>query len=87
MNPFRLKNARVAVLEALELAGSYPLEESVLLSHCNNMVKPPMAADEWKDLIDSCEKSQLIVAVPSALDEKLRQFTVTERGLAAKRQA
>jgi hypothetical protein len=85
MDPFRKKKATTALLEALEMADGYPLADAVLRSYLRDLVKPPMTDAEWKDLIDDAVSHDLIVTVPSKLDDELVQYAITERGQAVKR--
>jgi len=85
MDQFRKKKATHALLEALEMADGYPLEESVLRSYLLDLVKPPMKDAEWQGLIEDAMLTDLIVQVPSKLDAELVQYTITERGQSVKR--
>lgn len=86
-NPFRKKQATQSLLDTLELAGSYPLEVSVVRNHLKDMVKPQLSDKEWDELITSALNQDLIVQVPSKLDSELIQYTITERGQSLKRQS
>ena len=67
------------------MADGYPLADSVLRSYLRDLVKPPMKDAEWRDLTDDAIAHDLIVAVPSKLDDELVQYAITERGQAVKR--
>jgi hypothetical protein len=85
MDPFRKKKATLALLEALEMADGYPLADAVLRTYLRDLVKPPMKDAEWKDLTNDAIANDLIVHVPSKLDDELVQYAITERGQAVKR--
>jgi Cys-tRNA synthase (O-phospho-L-seryl-tRNA:Cys-tRNA synthase) len=82
---FRKKRATAAMLEALEMADGYPLAEDVLRGYLKDMVKPPIKDAEWKEITQEALAHDLMVRVPSKLDDDLVQFAITERGQALRR--
>ena len=82
---FRKKKATAAMLEALELADGYPLAADVLRGYLKDMVKPPLKDAEWTEITTEALAHDLIVKVPSKLDDDLVQYAITERGQAVRR--
>ena len=52
MSPVRKKQVRRAILETLEMAKGYALESGTLEMHVNDLLRPPLTDDEWKDAIN-----------------------------------
>jgi hypothetical protein len=81
INPVRRKQASRAMLETLAMAGGYALEDSILLSMVDDLVKPPLSFGEKgmvkKLLIDQGFMKQ---AAPDALDPEMKQWVITELG-------
>jgi hypothetical protein len=85
MEVFRKKRAMHALLEALDAADGYPVEDGVLRSYVSDLVKPPLKDSEWNGMTGDALKNDLIAKVPNKLDGDLIQYTITERGQAVKR--
>ncbi len=81
VNPARRKQVARTMLETLAMAGGYALEDSILLSMVNDLVKPPM------DLAEQGIQKKLLIdqgfmkeAAPDALDPGMKQWVITELG-------
>jgi hypothetical protein len=79
-NPVRKKQAARAVLEALAMAGSYALEQSVLLGFVDDLIKPPLNYAEQGVIIAMLRDAKYIREVPDSLDKDLKQWVITELG-------
>lgn len=76
----RTKQVRRAILDALKLANGYALEVEALRQHVGDLLRPPVSDEEWALHIDWLETQCHIVRIPSAIDDQLIQFSITERG-------
>jgi hypothetical protein len=85
MEAFRKKRAMSALLDALEAADGYPVEDGVLRSYVSDLIKPPLRDAEWAGMTDEALKNDLMAKVPNRLDDELVQYTITERGQAVRR--
>ena len=80
MSPVRKKQVRRAILETLEMAKGYALESGALETHVNDLLRPPVSDDEWKDAINWLGLGEYIRMVPNDFDTTMKQWCITERG-------
>lgn len=80
MNPFRTKQIRRAILETLVMARGYAIENLTLKEHVNDLLRPPVEHDEWKDAINFLALGEYVSRVSEDADTTLVQWTITARG-------
>jgi hypothetical protein len=80
MSPVRKKQVRRAILETLEMAKGYALESGALEMHVNDLLRPPVDSDEWKDAINFLGLGEYIRIVNNDFDTTMKQWCITERG-------
>jgi hypothetical protein len=80
VNPVRHRQTARAILEALQMAGGYALENSVLISYTNDVVKPPLTFAEEGVTLKLLSDHGFIRKVPDSLDAGLKQWVITELG-------
>lgn len=76
----RTKLIRQTVLGALAMAHGYALPDETLHQHVDALMRPPLSETEWEQTTGWLETNNHIVRVPSDFDEKLVQWSITERG-------
>ncbi len=80
MNPVRKKQVLRMILETLEMARGYALESSMLETHVNDLLRPPLTGAEWDHATEHLCAGEYIREVPSDFDPSLKQWCITERG-------
>lgn len=76
----RKAQIKKALLEVLDQCDGYALPESTLRSHVKGLLRPVPDDEEWADAVEALERYGQIVSVPNALDEDLKQWSITEKG-------
>lgn len=79
-NPVRRRQACRTILDTLAMAGTYALEESMLLGYVNDLIRPPLNYAEQGIAMASLKDSGYIRLVPDSLDKDLKQWVITEHG-------
>jgi len=79
-NPVRRKQIARAILEALSMAGGYALENSILISYANDIVKPPLTFGEEGVTLKLLKDSGWIRQATDALDPGMKQWVLTDLG-------
>lgn len=82
MSPFRKKQIRRAILETLVMAKGYAIESQQLQSCVNDMLRPELGYDEWKDAVTFLGGGEYMRRIAEDADTTLVQWTVTARGKA-----
>lgn len=82
MNPMRNMTIRRVILETLKHAHGYAVPEQALRPQVDAMLRPPTTEEEWAYNTDFLTGQPIgaMTAVPSALDESIVQWAITERG-------
>lgn len=80
INPMRRKQAARAFLEALAMAGGYALEESILWSYVNDLLKPPLSFGEKGVINKFLKDNGWIREATDSMDPGMKQFVITELG-------
>ena len=80
VNPLRRKQIARAMLEALSMAGGYALEESILFSCVDDLVKPPLTFTEKGQAAHNLKEAGWMRLVPDSMDAGLKQWVITELG-------
>lgn len=80
MSPYRKKQVRRAILETLLMAKGYALENQHLQSCVDDMVKPALTDDEWKDAVTFLGGGEYMRRVAEDADVTLVQWAITTRG-------
>lgn len=79
-SPVRKKQVRRAILETLEMAKGYALEQGALEMHVNDLLRPPVEHEEWKESINFLGLGEYIRIVNNDFDTTMKQWCITERG-------
>ena len=79
-NPLRRKQAAKALLEALQMAGGYALEDSRLLSFVNDLVRPPLDYAEQGVVKAMLRDAGHIREVKDELDPGMKMWVITDLG-------
>ena len=79
-NPFRTKQIRRSLLQALSYARGYPLEDSALRTHVSDLQRPPLSDKEWEITVAWMLDDGQAVFVENEADAAMRQYAITERG-------
>ena len=80
INPIRRKQIARAFLEALSMAGGYALEETMLFSYVNDLVKPPLDFTEKGMTKKLLMDAKYIREATDPLDPGMKQWVITELG-------
>ena len=81
MNPVRVKQVRRAALEALKRAYPYALPEVTLLGFVDDLVRPPLSAEERAATLAWLERDKLAVRVAGALDPDAPEWVISQLGI------
>lgn len=79
-NPLRRKQITRAMLEALSMSGGYALEQSLLFSFVDDLVKPPLQFTEQGLATKFLKDNGWIKEVPDSMDPGMKQWLLTELG-------
>lgn len=80
MSPYRKKQVRRAILETLVMAKGYALETQHLQSCVDDMVKPALTEDEWKESVTFLATGEYMRRIAEDVDVTLVQWAITTRG-------
>jgi hypothetical protein len=80
VNPLRRKQIAKAYLEALQMAGGYALEDSRLMSFCDDLVKPQPTYAEHGMVKEMLKTGHYIRKTEDALDPGMTMWVITDLG-------
>lgn len=80
INPLRRKQIAKALLEALQMAGGYALEESRWLSFADVLVRPPLSSTEQGSVTQLLRDGGYIREAKDELDPGMKMWVITDLG-------
>jgi hypothetical protein len=79
-NPLRQKQVAKALLEALNMAGGYALEESRMFSFLDDLVRPPLSFAERGVTTKLLKDGGYIRTATDPLDPGMKMWVITDLG-------
>ena len=76
----RASHIRRQLLETLDSAQGYGLQESTVESHVNSLVRPPLAPGEFRAQVEALKASDLIGELENAIDATQPLLILKEKG-------
>jgi len=80
LNPLRRKQVAKALLEALNMAGGYALEESRMFSFIDDLIRPPLSFTEKGATTQMLKDGGYIRPATDALDPGMKMWVITDLG-------
>lgn len=79
-NPLRRKQVAKSLLEALNMAGGYALEESRMFSFIDDLIRPPLSFGERGTTLQNLKDGGYIRTATDPLDPGMKMWVITDLG-------